>query len=44
MSFTYKPKRRKRSRAHGFLRRSKTKQGRRVLQRRRRKQRARLAV
>ena len=37
MSFTYKPKKRKRSKTHGFLVRSKTKTGRNTLLRRRRK-------
>ncbi len=44
MSITYKPKRRKRAKTHGFLSRSKTKNGRKVLQRRRRKGRKQLAV
>ncbi|MFC1625283.1 50S ribosomal protein L34 [Patescibacteria group bacterium] len=37
MSVTYKPKKRKRNKTHGFLRRSKTPGGRRVLKSRRRK-------
>ncbi|HEY0221175.1 MAG TPA: 50S ribosomal protein L34 [Candidatus Paceibacterota bacterium] len=37
MSFTYKPKKRKRSTTHGFLVRSKSKTGRNTLLRRRRK-------
>ncbi len=37
MSFTYKPKKRKRAKAHGFLVRSKSKTGRNTLLRRRRK-------
>jgi large subunit ribosomal protein L34 len=37
MSFTYKPKKRKRAKAHGFLVRSRTKTGRNTLLRRRRK-------
>jgi len=37
MSITYKPKKRKRKRAHGFLKRSKTPSGKKVLKNRRRK-------
>jgi large subunit ribosomal protein L34 len=37
MSFTYKPKKRKRAKTHGFLVRSKSSTGRRVLKRRRTK-------
>ncbi len=44
MSFTYKPKKKKRARTHGFLKRSETKTGSQVLARRRRKGRAKLAV
>lgn len=44
MSKTYKPKKKKRARTHGFLKRTKTKTGRQVLQKRRRKGRAKLAV
>ncbi|MBI2639715.1 MAG: 50S ribosomal protein L34 [Candidatus Sungbacteria bacterium] len=44
MSVTYQPKKRKRKRTHGFLVRSRTAGGRRVLTRRRKKRRARLAV
>ncbi|OGF74728.1 50S ribosomal protein L34 [Candidatus Giovannonibacteria bacterium RIFCSPHIGHO2_02_FULL_46_20] len=44
MSITYKPKKRKRARAHGFLKRNKTTAGRKVIKRRRRKGRVRLAV
>jgi len=44
MSTTYKPKKKKRSNTHGFLRRKKTKTGRQVLQRRRRKGRKKISV
>jgi len=44
MSFTYQPKKKKRARTHGFLRRKTTKTGRQVLQKRRQKGRKRLAV
>ncbi|MES2216109.1 MAG: 50S ribosomal protein L34 [Patescibacteria group bacterium] len=44
MSFTYNPKKRKRARSHGFRTRSRTTAGRKVLQSRRRKGRARIAV
>ncbi len=44
MSFTYKPKKRKRAKTHGFLSRSKTHGGKRVLQARRRKGRKKLSV
>ncbi|MEK7071492.1 MAG: 50S ribosomal protein L34 [Patescibacteria group bacterium] len=44
MSQTYQPKKRKRSRAHGFLVRSRTKNGRKVLLRRKRKGRAKISV
>lgn len=44
MSTTYKPKKRKRARTHGFLSRQKTSTGRRTLRARRRKGRKRLAV
>ena len=44
MSFTYKPKKRKRSKTHGFLVRTKTTAGKKILSKRRRKGRAQLAV
>lgn len=44
MSFTYKPSIKKRKTTHGFLVRMKTKDGRAVINRRRRKGRAKLAV
>jgi large subunit ribosomal protein L34 len=44
MSFTYKPKKKKRARTHGFLKRKTTKTGRQVLQKRRRKKRSKLAL
>jgi large subunit ribosomal protein L34 len=44
MSLTYKPKKKKRANTHGFLRRKKTKTGKQVLQKRRRKGRKRIAV
>ena len=44
MSFTYKPKKRKRKRTHGFLKRKQTKTGRQVVQRRRAKGRKKLSV
>ncbi|MFA6397864.1 MAG: 50S ribosomal protein L34 [Candidatus Paceibacterota bacterium] len=44
MSQTYNPSKRKRQTTHGFLVRSETKNGKRVLQRRRRKGRAKLSV
>lgn len=44
MSQTYQPKKRKRAKTHGFLVRSKSKTGKKVLQRRLRKGRAKLAV
>ncbi|MFA5714167.1 MAG: 50S ribosomal protein L34 [Candidatus Paceibacterota bacterium] len=44
MSQTYQPKKKKRVRAHGFLERSKTKSGKTILAKRRRKGRAKLSV
>jgi large subunit ribosomal protein L34 len=44
MSFTYKPKKRKRAKTHGFLVRGKTRAGRNTLARRRRKGRKSLTV
>ena len=44
MSFTYKPKKRKRAKTHGFLVRSKSSTGRRVVKRRRTKGRKKIAV
>ncbi|MEK7185328.1 MAG: 50S ribosomal protein L34 [Patescibacteria group bacterium] len=44
MSFTYKPKKRKRARSHGFLGRQKTVGGANVIKRRRAKGRRKLSV
>lgn len=44
MSFTYNPKKRKRLKKHGFLKRNKSTSGRKVVKLRRRKGRAKLAV
>ena len=44
MSQTYQPNKRKRAKSHGFLVRSKSKTGRKVIQARRRKGRAKLTV
>ncbi|MBU0533944.1 MAG: 50S ribosomal protein L34 [Candidatus Omnitrophica bacterium] len=41
---TYQPSKRKRSRTHGFLKRSKSKDGRKILTRRRKKGRKRISV
>ncbi len=44
MSITYKPKKRKRKKVHGFRIRQKTKSGRKVLKERRKKSRKKLTV
>jgi large subunit ribosomal protein L34 len=44
MSVTYQPKKKKRRNTHGFLKRSNTKGGKRVIKSRRQKGRARLTV
>jgi large subunit ribosomal protein L34 len=44
MSFTYNPRKKKRARTHGFLRRKKTRTGRHVILKRRRKGRKRLTI
>jgi len=44
MSITYQPKKRKRAKTHGFLVRSKTPGGKKVLKKRRQKGRKRIAV
>ncbi len=41
---TYQPKKKKRARTHGFLKRSETEDGKKILQRRRRKGRVKLTV
>ncbi|MDO8530307.1 MAG: 50S ribosomal protein L34 [bacterium] len=44
MSFTYNPKKKKRAKTHGFLKRSRTKNGKQVIQRRKAKGRKRVTV
>lgn len=44
MSVTYKPKKRRRKKRHGFMKRNKTKAGKRVLKRRMKKGRKKLTV
>ena len=44
MSITYQPKKRKRQKAHGFLKRANSKSGRKIIKQRRRKNRKNLAV
>jgi large subunit ribosomal protein L34 len=44
MSITYQPKKRKRAKAHGFLKRSKSPGGQKTLKRRRQKGRKRVAI
>lgn len=44
MSITYQPKVKKRKRSHGFRKRMKTRDGRKILNQRRRKKRKRLTV
>ncbi|MCD6271041.1 50S ribosomal protein L34 [bacterium] len=44
MAITYKEKKRKRKKTHGFLTRAKTRKGRKILQRRRKKKRKKIAV
>lgn len=44
MSFTYNPKKKKRKKTHGFLKRQLTKTGRKVVQRRRRRGRKKIAL
>lgn len=44
MSVTYQPKKKKRAKSHGFLKRSRSKNGKKVLQARRQKGRKRISV
>lgn len=44
MSITYNPKKRKRAKTHGFLARTKTSSGKKIIQKRRTKGRKKLAV
>jgi len=44
MSFTYNPKKRKRSRVHGFMERMRTKGGKNIISKRRQKGRKKLTV
>jgi len=44
MSFTYKPKKKKRAKTHGFRKRTKTTSGKAILKNRRRKGRTKLSV
>lgn len=44
MSITYQPKKKRRARRHGFLKRMKTKDGAKVIQKRRQKGRKKLSV
>lgn len=44
MSITYQPKKRKRAKTHGFLKRKKSASGKKVLQRRRQKGRKKIAL
>jgi large subunit ribosomal protein L34 len=44
MSITYQPKKRKRQKTHGFLKRTNSKSGRKIIKQRRRKNRKNLAV
>ncbi|MDD3434852.1 MAG: 50S ribosomal protein L34 [Candidatus Pacebacteria bacterium] len=44
MSITYSPKKKKRARTHGFLKRKQTKSGQRILKQRKHKNRKRIAL